>query len=364
MNIRYLLLALSLVACTQPPNPPPKTNAAQITPLDPQKPIIAAFPEGFHNGICYAHAWEDANDGGYGTEKDKQTLQRLKDIGVNWISITPFAFQRKRQSDKISGTSAKMHRAESDDRIKLTAAYAKELGIKVLLKPHVWVGDNSWCGAIQPPDWKVWMESYREVVIHYAKLAQEINADGYLIGNELGTATKADPDGFRELIKESRKYYKGPTSYAANWDEAERIPFWDDLDAIGVNAYWPLTRKKGATEEELYQGALKIDAKLEALSKKTNRAILFTEIGYRSVIDSAVDPNTWPENDQDRQIDYEAQAKAYRAVLKAFSGKSHIRGIYFWKVISDGVWREDGGERGFSPLDKPAEQVLRQYFKQ
>jgi hypothetical protein len=200
------------------------------------------------------------------------------------------------------------------------------------------------------------------VVIHYAKLAEEIGADGYLIGNELGTATKADPEGFREFIKEARKHYKGPISYAANWDEADRVPFWDDLDAIGINAYWPLTRTKNAPEEELHQGALKVEAKLEALAKKTNRQILLTEIGFRSVIDSAVDPNTWPEHDQDRQIDFEAQAKAYRAVLKAFTGKPHIRGIYFWKVISDGVWREDGGERGFSPLDKPAEQVLRQYF--
>lgn len=76
-----------------------------------------------------------------------------------------------------------------------------------------------------------------------------------------------------------------------------------------------------------------------------------------------VDPHTWPENDQDRQVDLEAQAKAYRAVLKAFWNKPHIKGIYFWKVISDGDWREDGGHRGFSPLGKPAETVLRQYFQ-
>jgi hypothetical protein len=356
-----LLLCLLLISCTQPPNPAPKTSVS-VTPLDASKPIVVPFPEGFHDGICYAHAWEDANDGGYGTEKDKQTLRRLKEIGVDWISLTPFAFQKKRDSEKITGTTAKMNRAESDERLRATAAFAKELGIKILLKPHVWVGDSSWCGAIQPPDWSVWMASYKDVVIHYAKLAEEIGADGYLIGNELGTATKADPEGFREFIKEARKYYKGPISYAANWDEADRVPFWDDLDAIGVNAYWPLTRAKGASEEELHQGALKIEAKLESLAKKTNRQILLTEIGFRSVIDSAVDPNTWPEHDQDRQIDFEAQAKAYRAVLKAFTGKPHIRGIYFWKVISDGNWREDGGERGFSPLDKPAEQVLRQYF--
>jgi hypothetical protein len=361
--MKYILLFLLLVSCSQPQPISPKTTTTAPTPLDPQKPIVKAFAEGFHNGVCYAHAWEDANDGGYGTDKDKKTLQRLKDIGVNWISLTPFAFQRTKTSEKITGTTATMNRAESDERIKASAKFAKELGIKILLKPHVWVGDSSWCGAIRPPDWGVWMASYKDVVIHYAKLAQEIEADGYLIGNELGTATKADPEGFRAFIKEARTYYKGPISYAANWDEADRVTFWDDLDAIGINAYWPLTKTKNASEEELYQGALKVDSRLATLAQKTNRHILLTEIGYRSVIDSAVDPNTWPEHDQDRQIDYEAQSRAYRAVLKAFTNKPYIRGIYFWKVISDGEWREDGGERGFSPLDKPAEKVLREYFK-
>jgi hypothetical protein len=281
---------------------------------------------------------------------------------VEWVSLTPFAFQRQKNSAGISGTTANYKHAESDERIAASAKTAHELGMKVLLKPHVWVGDSSWCGAIQPPDWDAWVDSYAPVVEHYAKLATEIRADGYLLGNELGTATKARPERFRELVALARKHYEGPISYAANWDEAARIPFWDDLDAIGVNAYWPLTKNKDADEEEMYQGALKIEAHLSELASKTGRPILLTEIGFRSVAGSAVDPNTWPEHDRGRKVDFAAQERAYRAVLRAFWGRPYLRGFYFWKVISDGSWREDGGEAGFSPIDKPAGQVMRQYY--
>lgn len=361
----FLLLGLllhSAIACSPTqafPPPPPRTSP----PVSPLKPIVRPFPEAFQKGICYAHAWEDADRGGYGTDKDHQTLKRLQALGVSWISLTPFFFQNSRTSEKISGTSAQMKRAESDDRVLATARAAHQLGIKVLLKPHLWVGDNSWCGTISPPDWKVWMASYQEVVVQYARLAQTIDADGLIIGNELGSATQADPEGFRTAIQAARSLYSGPISYAANWDEVERVTFWDDLDAIGVNAYWPLTRDKNATDDARYAGALQIDAQLLALSQKTHRPVLITEIGYRSVAGSDLDPHTWPENDQERPVDFDTQASAYAAVLKAFWNKPHIKGIYFWKVISDGDWREDGGQRGFSPLGKPAETVLRQYFR-
>lgn len=349
------------MACTQPSTASSRPPSAPIPP-DPSRPILHPFPPGIQRGICYAHAWEHADDGGYGSEADRRTLQRLKALGVDAISLTPFAFQHARNSDAISGMTAQMRRAESDERVKASAAFAKSLGMKVLLKPHVWVGDGSWCGAITPPSWPVWMASYQAVAVHYATLAQAMHADGYLIGNELKTATSADPNGFRALIRAVRKEYTGPLSYAANWDEAGQILFWDELDAVGVNAYWPLTSHPNATDTEREAGARHVDAILSALAEKTRRPILITELGYRSVAGSDVDPHTWPEQDRDRAVDFEAQSKAYQAILSALWRRPYLRGIYFWKVISDGSWQEDGGSRGFSPLDKPAEQVLRQYY--
>jgi len=46
---------------------------------------------------------------------------------------------------------------------------------------------------------------------------------------------------WRALIAEVRTVYAGPLSYAANFDEVGQVGFWDALDAIGVNAYYPLS---------------------------------------------------------------------------------------------------------------------------
>ncbi len=55
---------------------------------------------------------------------------------------------------------------------------------------------------------------------------------------------------WRELIGQVRAVYGGPLSYAANFDQVEQVGFWDALDAVGVNAYFPLSRW-GLTAERL-----------------------------------------------------------------------------------------------------------------
>jgi hypothetical protein len=40
------------------------------------------------------------------------------------------------------------------------------------------------------------------------------------------------PKYWQELILEIRKVYKGKLTYAANWDEFKRVPFW------GVCFFW------------------------------------------------------------------------------------------------------------------------------
>ena len=55
------------------------------------------------------------------------------------------------------------------------------------------------------------------------------------------------PKFWNELILKIKKLYKGKLTYAANWDEYKRIHFWNVLDYIGVDAYFPLTDKKSSS---------------------------------------------------------------------------------------------------------------------
>lgn len=45
---------------------------------------------------------------------------------------------------------------------------------------------------------------------------------------------------WRHVIADVRELYDGPVTYGANFDQYAEVGFWDALDAVGVNAYFPL----------------------------------------------------------------------------------------------------------------------------
>ena len=74
--------------------------------------------------------------------------------------------------------------------------------------------------------WGILEESYSAFILTYAKAAQELHADILCIGTELEKFVINRPYYWRKLIKEIREIYKGKLTYAANWDEFKRVPFW------------------------------------------------------------------------------------------------------------------------------------------
>jgi len=45
---------------------------------------------------------------------------------------------------------------------------------------------------------------------------------------------------WKKLIQNIRKIYSGQLTYAANFDNYQNIAFWEDLDVMGINAYFKL----------------------------------------------------------------------------------------------------------------------------
>jgi hypothetical protein len=315
----------------------------------------AAHAREVDHGVCYAHAWR--GDDGYGSATSKATLVRLQTLGVDAISLTPFGYQWSASSESVKLAN---HMGESDDRLAATTQQAHALGMRVMLKPHIWIRGGTWIGDQSLSDeaaWSRWLASYREFILHYAKLAQAEKMDAFALGTELKRASRRHPEFWRALIAEIRAIYKGRLTYAANWDEAAEVPFWALLDEIGVQEYEPPAQKRGATLAELRAGWTRIAANLESLAKKYDKPIVLTELGYRPIIDAALAPSTWA----DAPYDGNAQADCYRAALESLSGKPWLRGIYIWKWFTDS--RDEDGPTDFSPAGKPAEKVLGEFYR-
>jgi hypothetical protein len=279
----------------------------------------------FQRGVCYASTWKNQGADGYGSDTSVRTLNRLHRLGVEWISVTPFGFMPSPTATEIQVGGS--HSPEGDERLRQEVRRAHELGMKVTLKPHIWIRGGEWSGSIKwanDEGWRRWFASYRSFILHFAALAERDHYDLFVLGTELKSATSCDQQCWRTLIADIRKVFHGPLTYAANWDEAERVPFWDALDFIGVDEYAPIATRNGAREPELCTAWGTVAKGLEALSRRTGKRIILTELGYRATRDAAMAPATWPEND--------AKPERCQAALR-----SRPSGVVFSCSVSDAL---------------------------
>jgi hypothetical protein len=290
------------------------------------------------------------------TEGAATELKRLRGIGYDAIALVPFAGQRGSDATELrrfAGSPA----SETDLAMRLTALRARRLGMRVVLKPHVWNWPGGDATKIDPgPEhWPAWFASYGSFLTHEALLARAIGADCLVVGTEL-TRSEARPE-WHPLITRVRALYHGPITYAANFDAFERTPFWRALDAIGIDAYFPLSAKADATDAELCEGAAAIVARIDALAAKSGKPVLLTELGYPASAAPWIEP--WRE-DRGAVAHPEGQARAFNAMLEALLRSRSVRGLMIWKYESDGAAHDDAG---YLPKEKPAEDVIRSYLK-
>jgi hypothetical protein len=301
---------------------------------------------------------------GYGTEYSAELLDELVRLGTNSISITPFGRIWDLSSTEI------LHDFEApsaDNRAAVSRMIrqAKERGLTVLLIPHLWVETGGWRGEIDPGSeagWVAYQRSYRKFLLSWAKVAQESGADALSIGVECKSWSGRFGAYWHDLIREIRKTFDGKLTYSANWDEAEDVLFWDQLDFIGVNAFYPLADRDHASYAQYAAGASAALARVGELGRTLSMPVLFVEIGYTTRENAAVEPWLWPDGMQDVAIDEWEQARALTALIGASVPEAWFAGFYVWRYYAnlDDVSQEAAW--GFSPHGKLAEHVLRAVF--
>jgi hypothetical protein len=307
-----------------------------------------------HRGMSYAHAWRRAEQIGYGTPASLESLRRLKALGVTWISITPFGFQRTPHDVAIRWSPSRF--SETDERLRAVTRQAHGLGLMVMMKPHLWLRPPAWVGDVTHRDeesWATWFASYRAFLLHYVELAAELGIEALCVGNELDRTVARERE-WRALIAEVRQRFPGVVTYGANASQAGIVPFWDALDYIGVSAYYPLVDEPTPDKASLVDAWTPIAADLERLSARWGRRVLFTELGYRSAAYGAW--RHW-ELARDAPVDLATQALAYEAFFEAVWPRPWFAGVYWWKWFSH---LADGGpgDNDFTPKGKPAEEAM------
>ena len=139
------------------------------------------------------------------------------------------------------------------------------------------------------------------------------------------------------------------------------VSFWDQLDYIGVDAYFPVSDSKTPTIEECLKGWAKHKETLKTFSEKYNKPILFTEFGYRSIDYSGKAP--WTVDRVESKVNLDAQVNTTKALFKTFWNEDWFAGGFVWKwfINHDKVGGLENNR--FTPQNKPAETVIKEHYK-
>lgn len=265
-------------------------------------------------------------------DNPKNVLDDLLEIGANTAAITPTLYMDTPVSNTIYSDPL---RTSSDAELISTVQALKAIGIQVVFKPHIDVQDGSWRGHIQPADIDQWFDNYTNIMVGYAHLLAAYDIELFCIGTEFSSLDgqyysywSALADTIRQILPNTLM------TYSANWQEYQQLSFHDQLDIIGLSAYFPLSFSKNPSLEALSEAWQMWLPELTAFAKFTEKPLMFTEIGYASRDYAARFPWESGEGLSPDSIGYNCalQARCYRAFLEAFCPLPWFEGFLIWQL--------------------------------
>ncbi len=265
----------------------------------------------------------------WGSDALPEELVEMSALGANWIAIHPYA-----RIGEDGSVTTRYRGATAPEHIARPIREAKLAGMKILIKPHLayWGSPFSWRGAIdfeEDAHWERFWKDYQAFILDLAKWSRA--ADGFVVGTEL-RKIEGQEDRWRALIELTRGVTDVPLSYASNWDDFERIEFWDALDWIGIQAYFPLTESSdtgaGIDRDALERGWSRWMAKLRAYSMAHDRPIVFTELGYNQSYSAPSTPWDYRTDDDGAKA---VQELCLTIALEAIAAEPSVLGAFLWK---------------------------------
>lgn len=297
-------------------------------------------------------------------EFEKDPFPRIKETNANWVCFIPYGFGRQGET-QLRYNMDRQWWGEKEEGIIESIKLARNNGLQIFLKPQIYL-HRSWVGHIDfetEKEWQAWEEEYRKFILFYAKIASEYDVELFCIGTEFKISARKRPQFWKALIKEIKEVYCGKLTYSSNWDSYTIPKFWDDLDYIGISAYFPLVNKPEPSIKQIKSAWKPILKTLKKASNKYQKQVLFTEYGYLSV--SGTTFENWNLEKKIRQLDVneKAQADALEAMYASLSDKDYWAGGFLWKWFPNDRGHEGYIEKDYTVKNKKAEKVLKSWFK-
>ncbi|WP_378900129.1 glycoside hydrolase family 113 [Microbacterium sp. NPDC056569] len=287
--------------------------------------------------------------GTWATPEASESMRLMADHGVNWTALAYSALQDTAQSTEVR---FREEPTVTDDEIVWAIREAKALGLKVCLKPVVNVADGTWRAYIGffdqdvpgEPTWSEWFASYREFIVHAARIAEVEGCEMLCVGCEMVRADAREAD-WRELIAAVRAEYSGIVTYNCDKYQEDRLGWWDAVDVVTSSGYYPVD----AWEAELDR----IERAVAAMGKP----FFFMEAGCPSREGSPARPNDWS---LPGEVSGDEQLRYYRVMFEACAQRAWVGGFMLWDWPARLYSAEEAASNDdYCPYGKPAGEYLR-----
>ena len=333
-------------------------------------PVVADMPVRSASAL----AWRPNDKGDKDTFDDSIYVQAIND--ARKAGLVPILELQVRQQDPLSRTTNGI-----DENSQLVGVAWSDLHSNNNI-----FGESDNIGVLEHK----WFDNYTAFASHFAQLSQQNHLPYFIIGDQLTNVTvdtnrttaKADSGGIDRGVPgesfpncsgrrdcgwrhvthalRSPTYasfighqsqtgggYTGKLIYAASWGgapsgatdtEYDHITWWDAVDYIGVDAFYPLTQNADVSVNDLMnawhgkgldlQGQGDIFGNLTKLASKFNKPVLFTGAGYQSA--AGANGNPLGTCNEANCIDQTEQLNDMQALLQVFSAAPYWQGVMWY----------------------------------
>jgi len=279
----------------------------------------------------------------------KSVCQQLKAHNIKHCLILFYRFV-----DPVTGrisrdSKYKNHSAPTLEFLEQGMKIAKDHGIEPSLYPMLEIDNKENIGAV----WrgvlnffgvtlKNFFYQYNNLIVELADLSTKYEANILYIGSELASLThnNAALPYWEQLIFDVRRAIRQSShtstrlTYAAHWEGYVTVPFWRQLDEIGVDAYFPLVdheTARGINHPSLLvlEASLKQRLKtLEAFATRLKRPLIISEFGVTPFDQTSARP--WQQTPSAIN-DPAEQLATYTALFRALKSQgSWLSGVNLW----------------------------------
>jgi hypothetical protein len=322
-----------------------------------------AAVSGWHKSVSMV----PRNTTDYGSADFRQSITNLDATGANYVTLIIPYFQSNRYTTDLG----RGWNTPTDESLVSAINYIHSLGMDVNLKIHIEMYTGEWRALVDPSDRDTWFRNYGGILNHYGRIGAQNGVEMITVGTELIRMSSDDHNStntanWRTLIRNLRAIYSGELTYSANWGESfpnketTRIQFWDELDFLGISAYYYLNREWNNNSVDSFVANWENwnNTHIKPFQQQWNKPVLFSEVGYRSYTGSHTQPWEWAGGGEYNGTE---QANAYEALFRYWDSQGFMIGVSFWD------WEINpnaggSGNQGYTPQNKPAQQVMTSWF--